>query len=279
MTFQDDLRRSQFRRASAEAEAISTVPRDARAVCIAHEIVYDNEVVLTHYIVSPGFPYDKSNWRVARIDQWGPSGHETSDSAGRPYDTIYDAIIDILFTHPKAVIAEYVDSRGQRHTLVPTKACDVQGKPALNEACLAQYDAKPVGLTFASLSANKYLWLLDHYYSHPEIPVPTPESAETYVAQALLEFAGGTLEGLREKAQFMREKGSIEYTPDGDPFGFDALIGAGDWIQQHRPALSGPGSTIAKVAVPIILFTPAEEIAAATIATSLLADSKKTKRK
>jgi len=247
-TFQDHLRQAAAARAAVQAKAESIVPANARAACIANEIVYDNDVVLVHFIVSPGFPYDNGKWRVATIDRWGPRGHESSNSAGKPFMTIYEALVDILYSHPKAVIAEFIDAQGQRHTLIPEFACDAQGRSTLGdyldqyspvkqprpcEEAYRRLNIEPY--SFSALAAEKYLWLEQHH--SPGIPVPTPDMAQSMIATALLEAAGGTIAGLHAEVDEMRRTCGIRHTPEGLPFGYEALLGAADYLQQTRPGL------------------------------------------
>lgn len=65
------------------------------------------------WYVTPGFPQDRSAWRVSQGDQHGPSGHETSDWAGRPYESKYIAIADVLGSQPRARITDYVLPSGK----------------------------------------------------------------------------------------------------------------------------------------------------------------------
>jgi len=253
-TFQDHLRQAAAARAAVQAKAESIVPANARAACIANEVVHENEdagirtTALVHYIVSPGFPYDNGKWRVATIDRWGPWGHESSNSAGKPFMTIYEALVDTLYSHPKAVIAEFIDAQGQRHTLIPEFACDAQGRSTLGDyldqyspvkqprPCEEEYRRLNIEpYSFSALAAEKYLWLEQHH--SPGIPVPTPDMAQSMIATALLEAAGGTIAGLHAEADEMRRTCGIRHTPEGLPFGYEALLGAADYLQQTRPGL------------------------------------------
>jgi len=57
------------------------------------------------------------------------------------------------------------------------------------------------------------------------------------IATALLEAAGGTIAGLHAEVDEMRRTCGIRHTPEGLPFGYEALLGAADYLQQTRPGL------------------------------------------
>lgn len=66
------------------------------------------------WYVTPGFPRDKSAWRVSHGDELGPAGHETSDVQGRRYQTKYEAALDVVNeTGGRARISDYVLPSGQ----------------------------------------------------------------------------------------------------------------------------------------------------------------------
>ena len=69
------------------------------------------------WYVTPGFPQDRSAWRVSHGDEQGPSGHETSDRHGRRYESKYHAILDVLMGYPRARVTAYVLPSGE-HVVV-----------------------------------------------------------------------------------------------------------------------------------------------------------------
>jgi hypothetical protein len=57
------------------------------------------------WLVTPGLPQDKAAWRVSHGDEHGPSGHDSFDVQGRPFESKYHAIYDVLsqnaWLHPR----------------------------------------------------------------------------------------------------------------------------------------------------------------------------------
>ena len=57
------------------------------------------------WLVTPGLPQDKAAWRVSHGDEHGPSGHDSSDFQGWPFESKYHAIYYVMqsfqSSHPR----------------------------------------------------------------------------------------------------------------------------------------------------------------------------------
>jgi hypothetical protein len=90
--------------------ARATVPTQARGVSL--------KLGNRWWLVTPGFPQDRSPWRVSYGDERGPIGHETATAQGRKYETKYEAIMDIMLPYRRARITGYVMPGGD-HIQIP----------------------------------------------------------------------------------------------------------------------------------------------------------------
>lgn len=85
--------------------ARATVPPQAIGVVLRHGMRW--------WFVTPGFPYEAGAWRVSYGDDRGPISHHSEDVFGRPFQTKYDAILDVLIHNAKARVTEYVMPSGE----------------------------------------------------------------------------------------------------------------------------------------------------------------------
>jgi hypothetical protein len=81
------------------------VPRSALAVVL--------ERGKRWWWITQAMTQDAGAWRISYGDERGPAGHEVADFQGRPFQSKFDAILDVLTSNPSARITKYIMPGGQ----------------------------------------------------------------------------------------------------------------------------------------------------------------------
>lgn len=103
--FQRFVARQRARRYIRYVYARETVPPQALGVVVRHGPRW--------WFVTPAFPHENSEWRVSYGDEQGAAGHYIDTAQGKPFNSKYDALVDVLMSNKAARITEYVLPSGE----------------------------------------------------------------------------------------------------------------------------------------------------------------------